>query len=95
MSAHLRNGDDHDHEGGGSVDGKVVPIPHFGVVLTMDQWRDLADRLKEWSGTDWLIEPTVRFEGEPGEQATLFVRDPSGNALEFKAFADMANIFAG
>tara|TARA_B100000676_G_scaffold38747_1_gene36599 strand:- start:3196 stop:3615 length:420 start_codon:yes stop_codon:yes gene_type:complete len=70
------------------VDGDAVPIPHFGVVLTMDAWRTLADQLKE-AGVDFIIEPHVRFEGEVGEQATLFFRDPAGNALEFKAFADI------
>ena len=75
------------------VDGKQVPVPHFGVILKLDAWRALADRLKA-AGTDLVIEPYVRFEGEVGEQATLFFRDPSGNALEFKAFADDAMIFA-
>ena len=75
------------------VDGKQVPVPHFGVILKLDAWRALADRLKA-AGTDFVIEPYVRFEGEVGEQATLFFRDPSGNALEFKAFADDAMIFA-
>lgn len=75
------------------VDRHDVPIPHFGVVLTMDQWRALADRL-EAAGTQFVIEPTIRFEGEVGEQATMFFRDPAGNALEFKAFADDAMIFA-
>ena len=68
------------------VDGHSVPVPHFGVVLTMADWQELADRLTE-AGTEFVIEPTVRFEGRPGEQATMFFRDPAGNALEFKAFA--------
>ncbi|WP_029060230.1 VOC family protein [Stappia stellulata] len=76
------------------VDGDSVPVPHFGVVLTMDDWQALADRLKAREDTRWVIEPKVRFKGEPGEQATLFVLDPSGNALEFKAFADMSQLFA-
>ncbi|MEL7319616.1 MAG: VOC family protein [Pseudomonadota bacterium] len=75
------------------VDGHDVPIPHFGVVLTMEDWRALADRL-EAARVDFLMEPTIRFEGKPGEQATMFIRDPSGNALEFKAFADVEQLFA-
>ena len=76
-----------------AVDGHAVPIPHFGVVLGMEEWRGLADRLKK-AGTAFIMEPTIRFEGKPGEQATLFVRDPAGNALEFKAFADVGRLFA-
>ncbi|MBY0519755.1 MAG: VOC family protein [Sphingomonas sp.] len=75
------------------VDGKDVPVPHFGVVLTMADWEALAARLTE-AGTDFPIPPHIRFKGEIGEQATMFFRDPSGNALEFKAFADDAMIFA-
>ena len=75
------------------VDGHDVPVPHFGVVLTMDAWRSLADRLKA-AGTVFGIEPHIRFVGQPGEQATMFFYDPSGNALEFKAFADDAQLFA-
>jgi extradiol dioxygenase family protein len=75
------------------VDGEDVPVRHFGVILEMREWRDLAARLKT-VGVEFLIQPGVRFEGQPGEQATLFVRDPSGNALEFKAFADEAMVFA-
>ncbi len=74
------------------VDKHDVPVPHFGIVLTMEQWQVLAARLQA-AGTDFVIEPTVRFKGEIGEQATMFFRDPSGNALEFKAFADDAMIF--
>lgn len=74
------------------VDGHEVPVPHFGVVLTMDAWRSLAERL-EAAGTAFIIEPTIRFAGEPGEQATMFLRDPSGNALEFKAMANPDNLF--
>ena len=75
------------------VDGHNVPVPHFGVVLTMDQWRALADRV-EAAGIAFGIAPHTRFVGQPGEQATMFFRDPSGNALEFKAFADDAMLFA-
>ncbi len=76
-----------------AVDGHDVPVPHFGVVLEWDQWHQLADRLRE-RGTDFVIEPYVRFRGEPGEQATLFLMDPCGNALEFKSFRDMNQLFA-
>jgi uncharacterized protein len=75
------------------VDGHDVPVPHFGVVLTMDDWRALAARL-EAAGTRFGIAPHIRFVGQPGEQATMFFQDPSGNALEFKAFADDAMLFA-
>ena len=75
------------------VDSEQVPVPHFGVVLTMEQWRNLAARL-ESAQVDFIIPPTIRFKGEVGEQATLFLRDPAGNALEFKAFADPARLFA-
>ncbi len=75
------------------VDGHDVPVPHFGVVLTMDRWQALADRLTA-SNVAFVIEPHIRFKGEAGEQATMFFLDPSGNALEFKAFADMASLFA-
>ncbi len=76
------------------VDGHDVPVPHFGVILSMDEWKALADRIKQHSSVKWVIEPTIRFEGKPGEQATFFILDPSGNALEFKAFADMSALFA-
>ena len=76
-----------------AVDGKDVPVPHFGLVLTMVQWKQLAQRLQQ-KGTQFVIEPTVRFEGQPGEQATMFFLDPAGNALEFKAMADPAKLFA-
>ena len=75
------------------VDGRDVPVPHFGAVLAMDEWRTLADRLVA-AGTDFVIPPTVRFRGLPGEQATMFFVDPSGNALELKAMADPAALFA-
>lgn len=76
-----------------AVDGHYVPVPHFGVVLRMENWRALAERV-EAAGVSFGIEPQVRFKGQAGEQATMFFRDPSGNALEFKAFADDSMIFA-
>ncbi len=75
------------------VDGHHVSVPHFGVVLTMADWRAMAERVRA-AGVPFGIEPYVRFEGRPGEQATMFFRDPSGNALEFKAFADDSMLFA-
>lgn len=75
------------------VDGKQVPVRHFGLVLPMEEWQTLADRLEQ-AGTEWVIAPYVRFKGQPGEQATMFLLDPSGNALEFKAFADIGMLFA-
>ncbi|MEO0996600.1 MAG: VOC family protein [Pseudomonadota bacterium] len=75
------------------VDREQVPARHFGVILTPGDWQALADRLRA-ACTRFLIEPTVRFEGQPGEQRTLFITDPSGNALEFKSFADDAAVFA-
>lgn len=75
------------------VDGHQVPVPHFGVVLTMAQWEELAARLRA-AGVAFGIEPYIRFKGQVGEQATMFFTDPSGNALEFKAFADDAMLFA-
>ncbi len=77
----------------GQVDGHRVPMPHFGLIMAWDAWEVLAGRLRE-AGAEFLLEPQVRFRGEPGEQATLFVADPSGNALEFKAFRDMDQLFA-
>jgi extradiol dioxygenase family protein len=76
-----------------SVDGKEVPIPHFGAILEMNEWQALAERVRS-AGIKFLIEPHVRFRGERGEQATMFFLDPSGNALEFKAFGDRSLIFA-
>lgn len=76
-----------------AVDGDDVPVPHFGIVLAIDEWKALAERLVD-SGMDFVIPPTVRFEGQPGEQATMFLLDPAGNALEFKAMANPANLFA-
>ncbi len=75
------------------VDGKAVPVRHFGMILPWGDWESLADKLRD-AGTEFLIEPHVRFSGETGEQATLFVRDPSGNGLEFKSFRNPESIFA-
>jgi len=75
------------------VDGEDVPVPHFGLVLPIDEWRALAERLVE-AGVAFVIPPTVRFEGQAGEQATMFLLDPAGNALEFKAMAKPDNLFA-
>lgn len=75
------------------VDGKQVPIPHFGVVVSMEKWKQLAAKLSNAS-VEFIIEPYIRFEGEVGEQATMFLYDPSGNALEFKAFADRSKLFS-
>ena len=76
-----------------AVDGHDVPVPHFGIVLTLEDWQDLADRLTA-AGTEFVIAPYIRFRGQPGEQATMFFRDPSGNAIEMKAFADLGQLFA-
>ncbi len=75
------------------VDGHNVPVPHYGVVLEWDQWEELSAKLKA-RGTKFVIEPYIRFEGQPGEQATMFFLDPCGNALEFKAFKDITQLFA-
>jgi extradiol dioxygenase family protein len=75
------------------VDGKQVPVRHFGIVLDWEQWQELADRLKNQE-IEFIIEPYVRFEGQVGEQATMFFTDPSGNALEFKSFKDKSQLFA-
>ena len=75
------------------VDGHAVPVPHFGVILTLEEWKSLRDRLVA-ARIEFKIDPYIRFEGEVGEQATMFFLDPSGNALEFKAFADMSQLFA-
>ena len=75
------------------VDADHVPVPHFGVVLPMDEWKELAEQLRS-KGVEFVIEPKIRFEGEVGEQATMFFLDPSGNALEFKAFNDFSQVFA-
>ena len=75
------------------VDGHDVPVPHFGAVLGMAEWRALAERLRA-AGTEFVIEPDIRFAGQPGEQATMFFLDPSGNAIEIKAMAKPENLFA-
>jgi len=85
--------DSNDHPAINSVDGDDVPASHFGVVLTMDQWNQLREHLSKFD-IKFIIEPKIRFKGEPGEQATMFFLDPSGNALEFKAFKDDKQIFA-
>lgn len=75
------------------VDGHDVPVPHFGVVLEKQQWKELAERVKA-AGVSFIIEPYTRFEGQVGEQSTMFFLDPAGNALEFKAFEDLGQLFA-
>ena len=76
-----------------SVDGHEVPVPHFGVVLTWEDWHSLSERLKKIN-TKFVIEPTIRFKGKVGEQATMFLNDPENNALEFKAFKEINQLFA-
>lgn len=76
-----------------AVDGHGVPVRHFGVVLSMAQWHEMAEKLKA-AGTEFVIEPYIRFKGEVGEQATMFFRDPSDNAIELKAFANLDALFA-
>ena len=92
IAAHLVDGDiqevHHNH-----VDGKQVPVKHFGAILEWNEWQRLAQKLKDHQ-TEFIIEPYVRFEGEVGEQATMFFLDPSGNAIEFKSFKDFNQIFA-
>jgi extradiol dioxygenase family protein len=91
--AHLKTGAAKDKGHHNPVDGHDVPVPHFGVVLAMADWERLAERLRD-AGTTFVIEPYIRFKGEVGEQATMFFLDPAGNALEFKAFADIGQLFA-
>lgn len=81
------------HRSTSAVDGHEVPVRHFGAILAMDEWERLAERLTD-AQTKFVIEPHVRFKGQTGEQATMFFLDPSGNALEFKAFADRSQVFA-
>ena len=81
------------HRNTSEVDGEAVPVRHFGAILSMAEWDSMAAKL-EAAGTRFLIEPQVRFKGQAGEQATMFFLDPSGNALEFKAFGDLAQVFA-
>jgi len=90
--AHLAHGDG-PKSMTNKVDGKSVPAPHFGVVLPWEEWHTLRDKLSD-AGFEFVIEPYIRFEGLPGEQATMFVLDPSGNALEFKSFKDISQLFA-
>ena len=91
--AHLVTGAGSGDEGTNPVDGHDVPVPHFGIVLTLEDWQALADRLSA-AGTEFVMAPTIRFKGQPGEQATMFFRDPSGNAIEMKAFASLDQLFA-
>ncbi|NMM44454.1 VOC family protein [Rhodospirillaceae bacterium KN72] len=77
----------------GSVDGHGVPVRHFGLVMTMEDWQETADRLTA-AGVEFVIEPYIRFKGQPGEQATMFFMDPAGNALELKAFKNLDQLFA-
>ena len=81
------------HHATNEVDSHNVPVRHFGMVLSMTQWEELAQKLRK-AGTQFVIEPYIRFKGEVGEQATMFLLDPCGNALEFKAFADPSRLFA-
>ena len=90
--AHLAP-DEVGHHSHSPVDGHDVPVRHFGIILDMTGWQTLADKLKA-VGQKFIIEPQIRFKGKVGEQATMFFLDPSGNALEFKAFADQSQIFA-
>jgi len=92
VTAHLVDRQE-DAEPTNLVDGKPVPIPHFGAILDWDQWHALAERL-EAAKVDFMIKPHIRFPGEISEQATMFFRDPSGNPLEFKAFQDIRGAFA-
>ena len=92
LSAHLTEGGD-SKAPTNHVDGKDVPVKHFGAILKMEEWETLAAKLKQ-HGIDFIIEPYIRFQGEPGEQATMFFLDPSGNAIEFKAFRNFEQIFA-
>jgi len=85
--------DEAGHRRTSAVDGDDVPVRHFGVVLPMSEWNELAARLRDHA-VEFIIEPHVRFKGEVGEQATMFLLDPCGNALEFKAFADPSRLFA-
>ena len=91
--AHLSPKNDEVHKTHNVVDGENVPVRHFGAILSMTEWEKLAARLQE-RNVSFIIEPGIRFQGSPGEQATFFFLDPSGNALEFKAFHDDSRIFA-
>lgn len=91
--AHLKKSHVHSVAHSNAVDGHAVPVPHFGVVLTQQDWEALAERVRA-AGVTFVIEPYTRFKGEVGEQSTMFFLDPAGNALEFKAFADLSQLFA-
>ena len=90
---HYKPGTNKEEAHRNAVDGQNVPVPHFGVVLEWDDWISLSESLKT-QGIEFVIEPYIRFKGEPGEQATMFFLDPAGNALEFKAFKDIGQLFA-
>tara|TARA_R110000851_G_scaffold333512_1_gene514251 strand:+ start:23709 stop:24137 length:429 start_codon:yes stop_codon:yes gene_type:complete len=90
---HLKEINSEEKESSNPVDGKNVPIPHFGVVLDMQTFKDFSEKLIQ-KNLIFIIEPYIRFKGQVGEQATMFFKDPAGNALEFKAFADMTQLFA-
>ncbi|MCW2982419.1 MAG: h16 [Solirubrobacterales bacterium] len=92
LVAHLAP-DECGHKSTSEVDGHDVPVRHFGAILPLPEWEALAARLRE-AKIAFVIEPYIRFKGEPGEQATMFFLDPSGNALEFKSFADLSQVFA-
>ena len=92
LSAHLRP-EELKNTKKNSVDGKDVPVRHFGVILEWETWHQLSSKLKE-NNIDFIIDPYIRFKGEVGEQATMFFLDPSGNALEFKSFKDSSQVFA-
>lgn len=90
---HLKKINSEEKESSNPVDGKNVPIPHFGLVLDMQTFKEFSEKLIQKNLT-FIIEPYIRFKGQVGEQATMFFKDPAGNALEFKAFADMTQLFA-
>jgi extradiol dioxygenase family protein len=92
LVAHLAP-DECGHRATSAVDGHEVPVRHFGAIISLAEWEALAARLRE-ANIEFVIEPYIRFKGETGEQATMFFLDPSGNALEFKAFADLSQVFA-
>jgi extradiol dioxygenase family protein len=93
LVTHLKAGVKSEIAAANAVDGRCVPVPHFGVVLQWQDWHDFAEKLKK-AEIKFVIEPYVRFRGKVGEQATMFFLDPSGNALEFKAFKDISQLFA-
>ena len=90
---HLKEANSQEREIENPVDGKAVPIPHFGIVMDMGSFKEFSEKLIRKNIT-FIIAPYLRFEGQVGEQATMFFKDPAGNALEFKAFADMTQLFA-